>query len=112
MAPFAVVRALVSEHRWRLAVPPQSLLLEEFEDGAVVFNPASWDTHLVNPAAAYLLQALQQQPVTSAELCQLLSDPDGTDGTDDAEIAAHVDDAMESLVKVGLVAHDRAAEGL
>jgi PqqD family protein of HPr-rel-A system len=42
-----------------------------FEDGAVVFNPVSWETQLLNEAAARLLDALAPGPMTTAGLTAL-----------------------------------------
>jgi PqqD family protein of HPr-rel-A system len=41
-------------------------------DDAVVFNPSSWETHLLNPAAAAILLAIARAPKTDAELADLL----------------------------------------
>jgi len=67
-----------------------------FEDGTVVFNPASWQSHLLNPSAAGIFSALLSTPRRLDELAHLLGEHDV------AEIVATVDE-MESLGLVGRI---------
>lgn len=46
----------------------------ELLDGLAVFNPTSWDTHLLNGAAAAVLQFIEQAPRTESEVTLLLED--------------------------------------
>lgn len=43
--------------RWQLAHPDDTAVLR-FDDEALVFNPESWETHLLNEAASLVLAAL------------------------------------------------------
>jgi len=43
---------------------PEGLRLARFDSEAVVFNPVSWQTHLLNDTAAYALEALMSGPQT------------------------------------------------
>ena len=45
-----------------------------FEDESVVFNPNSWDAHLLNTAAVAVLDELAQGPRTVSEVELLLSE--------------------------------------
>ena len=40
----------------------------DFEDECVVFNPLSWDAHLLNTAAAAVLEYLLSEARTTAEI--------------------------------------------
>ena len=44
----------------------------EFEDEAVVFNPLSWDAHLLNPAAIAVLELLLEAPRSEDEIAAFL----------------------------------------
>jgi PqqD family protein of HPr-rel-A system len=44
------------------------------DDGLAVFNPTSWDTHLLNGAAAAVLQFIEQAPRTESEVTLLLEE--------------------------------------
>jgi PqqD family protein of HPr-rel-A system len=78
-----------------------------FDDAVVVFNPTTWDTHLLNPAAAIVLDALAVRPRTRADVAQLLMhEPDGNGDEPGA------DDVIEQLCDVQLIEPvDDAAPG-
>jgi PqqD family protein of HPr-rel-A system len=44
----------------------------EFGDEWIVFNPLSWDAHLLNAAAGVVLEQLGAQPQTEAEVADYL----------------------------------------
>ncbi|MGA8054883.1 MAG: HPr-rel-A system PqqD family peptide chaperone [Burkholderiales bacterium] len=67
-----------------------------FEDGTVVFNPASWQSHLLNPSATRIFNALFSGPCSRDDLARLFDEHDA------AEIAGTVDE-MESLGLVGRI---------
>ena len=46
----------------------------DFGDEWIVFNPLSWDAHLLNAAAAAVLEQLSAQPQTEAEVTDYLRD--------------------------------------
>jgi len=50
------------------------LLVRHFEDEAVVFDPLSWDAHVLNPAALAVLELLIDLPRTEAEIAAFLAD--------------------------------------
>lgn len=53
--------------RWQLAFPDDTPRLR-FDDEALVFNPSSWETHLLNEAAALVLDALVAGPRSVDEI--------------------------------------------
>ena len=44
------------------------------DDDAVVFNPFSWETHLLNPAAALVLDIAAAAPCTEAAVAEVLAE--------------------------------------
>jgi PqqD family protein of HPr-rel-A system len=62
--------------RWRL-VDPSGIRIRRFGDEALVFNPLSWETHLLNGVAMRVLDALAEGPRADTELVAELfgSDP-------------------------------------
>jgi PqqD family protein of HPr-rel-A system len=84
--------------RFRVAAHPDLRILR-FDDESVVFNPFLWHTHLLNPAAALILDALEEGPATAAELAGGLSDESGTPAIPVAQIEA----ALEQLAGLALV---------
>jgi len=68
--------------RWALSQPAETPL-HVFGNEAVVFNPASWETHLVNLAAAEIIASLSERPKLGeelvAELLALTEPPVDTD---------------------------------
>lgn len=75
-----------------------------FDDEFVVFNPLSWDVHVLNPAASAVYDFLLDGAASSAEVEILLrellvEDEQGTAG----EYARRVIDDLKAL---GLVADD------
>jgi PqqD family protein of HPr-rel-A system len=53
--------------RWRL-VDPSGIRIRRFGDEALVFNPLSWETHLLNGVAMRVLDALAAGPKGETEL--------------------------------------------
>ena len=52
----------------------EGLLLRHFEDEVVVFQPLSWDVHVLNPAATAILSLLMESPHSEEEIADFLSD--------------------------------------
>lgn len=50
------------------------LRIRELDDEAVVFEPVSWDAHLLNPAAHAVLELLLAGPRSEAEVAAFLHD--------------------------------------
>lgn len=84
-----------------LAVDRAGLLIERFDDEALVFNPGSWQTHFLNPAGTALFEALIDRPQSVEELANLVT---ATDDPEYLEVAALVTQALDSLRTLGLIA--------
>lgn len=54
------------EPRWRAGDP--AIRTIPLDDELVVFNPVSWETHLLNPAGAQLFEALLEGTLSLREL--------------------------------------------
>jgi PqqD family protein of HPr-rel-A system len=85
--------------RWRLATQTPA---ERFEwDGeAVLLNPVSWQTHLLNEAAGALLEAIEDGPRDEVELVAIF--------TDEGELprADEVRRALAELECLGFIVRD------
>lgn len=55
-------------------VAVEGLLTRPFYEEAVVFSPLSWDAHLLNPAAAAVLELLQEAPRSETEVVDFLAE--------------------------------------
>lgn len=87
--------------RWRL-VDPAGIRIRRFEDEALVFNPRSWETHLLNVVATRVVDALALGPRTEVELVETLRSP-GIDH-DGAEVEeAEIDHFLRDLESLGLI---------
>jgi PqqD family protein of HPr-rel-A system len=93
--------------RWRLAMgdAPEPA---RFDDGALVFNPLTWETHLVNPAAMQILDALRAAPRDTAALTDVLVAGRELDHAERATYAAQVGAALAEMAVLGLVCRDEA----
>jgi len=56
---------------WRLARPDATRIVV-FDDEAMVFNPVSWETHLVNLTAAEVIAILRESPMSEPDLVAAL----------------------------------------
>lgn len=52
----------------RLAAPPGSLLWREWDDGCVIFNRTTGETHYLDDFTAYLLRLVETAPGTQDTL--------------------------------------------
>lgn len=93
--------------RWRL-VPGDAPEPARFDDGALVFNPLTWETHLVNPAAMQILDALRAAPRDTAALADALIDGRELDDAKRATYGAQVAAALAEMAVLGLVHVDDA----
>ena len=76
-------------------LPGQTLRHRVWDDECVLYNDVSGNTHLLDPNALLILQALQARPLALADLCSALeAGPDA-----EAEIAA----LLEQLATIELV---------
>lgn len=78
-----------------------ALLLREFEDGVVVFDPLSWDAHLLNPAAASVLEMCMRSPASPLEIASFLADALNDQDRVDAHV--HAMRLLRDLSELGLV---------
>ena len=62
--------------RFRVATHSDLRILR-FDDESIVFNPFLWHTHLLNAAAALVLDALSESPATADELAAALTNEAG-----------------------------------
>jgi len=84
--------------RWRTCREFQS---KAWQDGVVLYDTASGDTHHLTPAAFQILSLLHNAPRTQEELarCVLLSDVT----TVDDESLAMIDATLAHLEQLGLI---------
>lgn len=87
--------------RFRVAAHPDLRVLR-FDDESVVFNPFLWHTHLLNAAAALILDALEDGPATAAEIAAAITDESGAP----AIPADQVGRLLEELARLTLVEAD------
>lgn len=80
----------------------------DFGDECVVFNPISWDAHLLNPAAAAVLDLLatgaQARIDIEAYLRDLLVE------SEQGQAALHAERLLDELLQLGL-AHTVTSDG-
>ena len=86
--------------RWQLSDPANTAVLR-FDDEAVVFNPATWETHLLNESASLVLGALLEGPRSVDEIVAIVmrvSDVPVPDG-----FSEQVGELLGQLESLGLV---------
>lgn len=77
------------------------LRLRLFDDEAVVFDPFSWDAHLLNPAAIAVLELLLETPRSEDDLADFL---EKTLRPDERPLApAHARRLVGELQALGLI---------
>ncbi len=84
--------------RYRVAPHPEFRILR-FDDESVVFNPFLWHTHLLNAAAALILDALEDGPATAAEIAAAMTDESGAPAIPPGE----VEQLLADLARLALV---------
>ena len=72
-----------------------------FEDEAVVFNPLSWDAHLLNPAAIAVLELLLEAPRFGDEITAFLREALQPD--EQPQSSAYAQRLISELQALGLV---------
>ena len=86
---------------WRLADPARTRIAR-FDGEALVFNPVSWETHLVRPLVSWLLEALEKAPTSDVQLAARLARTE--DDAEDPEAAlAEIRTVLKELEELGLV---------
>ncbi len=73
----------------------------ELEDGLAVFNPVSWDTHLLNSAAAVVLRCIEEAPRTESEVVLLLEEL--LDEESRPQAVNHARAVLADLQRLGLI---------
>jgi PqqD family protein of HPr-rel-A system len=84
----------------RYALSPD-VRIRRLDDDAIVFNPHSWETHLLNPAAALVLELSGSDDCTVASVADILAEV-----LDDAErprAAEHARQLLNELVGLRLL---------
>ncbi len=73
----------------------------DFGEEWLILNPLSWDAHLLNAAAAIVLELLGAEPQTEADVADYLRDV--LVDAEQAEAPAHARRLIDELVQLGLV---------
>jgi len=71
-----------------------------FDDEVAVFNPVTWDTHLLDASAAAVLEALARGSATPADIGRLLSGHRAAHGVGAAQLAQVL---VDQLASAGLI---------
>ncbi len=71
------------------------------DDDAVVFNPFSWETHVLNAAAALVLEMAIERPCTAGEVVDLMAELLSDDARGDA--AEHANRLLDDLRRLRLL---------
>jgi len=90
-----------TRRRWQFTRHPD-IRVVRFDAEAVVFNPLSWETHLLNETAAHVVGYLRRRPQSAAELAAALVqdlDPESAAEAYTDQIEA----LLEELEALGLV---------
>lgn len=82
-------------------VAVDGLRIRYFDDEAVVFDPLSWDAHLLNPAAIAVLELLIDTPRSEDEVADFLAEVLHAEERDHA--AAHAHRLTGELLALSLV---------
>lgn len=90
----------------RYALAPDGARHASLGRHLVVFNPVSWETHLLNAAAGEVLLALADRPQTVAEIGALLADLLAPEERSSA--AAHAEATLQQLQALGLAVASNA----
>ncbi len=77
------------------------LRVHAFEDEAVVFDPLSWDAHLLNPAAIAVLELLLEAPRSEDEIAAFLRE--ALQPEEQPQASAHAQRLISELQALGLV---------
>jgi PqqD family protein of HPr-rel-A system len=81
---------------------------QRFDDEALVFNPLTWETHLLNGVAARVLDAVSETPRTQAHLvAELCGGDEELEATRD-RVAKFLHE-LETLGLIERVGEDRRA---
>jgi PqqD family protein of HPr-rel-A system len=83
------------------------LKIVPFDSETLVFNPVSWQTHLLNNAAAQALAALASAPRSLDELVAIVLGP-AADSEANAQDVTMIETLLAELETLGLIESDVA----
>jgi PqqD family protein of HPr-rel-A system len=86
--------------RWRVH-GASGLCWRVWGEEHVVFQPASGDTHLLNPFTAEVLRALEECPASAAELTRLFAPAVGP--ADGPTLGQQIQDLLARFYDLGLI---------
>ncbi len=86
--------------KWNV-IEPCDFHWRSWDGQHVVYNPASGDTHLLNPIAGQSLQILQQSPADVAELAERVASR--LNVPSDRQLVEQVEELVVELNKLGLI---------
>jgi PqqD family protein of HPr-rel-A system len=91
---------MTSSSRWRLTAPDE-LRWVQWEDEWLLYDGGSGDTHLLQPLAAEVLQALQHAPTTVAALVEGFV----RDGDEElhGRLSGYIDSLITTLARLGVI---------
>lgn len=75
--------------------------LVDLDGEGVAFNPFSWETHLLNPAAALVLEMVAAAPRTEADVARMLADV--LDESERPRAADHAQRVLRELIGLRLL---------
>ena len=93
--------SLAAPTRWRLRNHPD-IRVVRFGDEAVVFNPLSWETHLLNETAAHVVDALRRGFTDAEALAADLTAALDPEASPEAYVD-QIERLLEELEGLGLV---------
>jgi PqqD family protein of HPr-rel-A system len=77
------------------------LRFRTFDDEAVVFDPVSWDAHLLNPAALAVLELFLEAPRSTEDIVSFLAD--ALEAGEQTDAPAHAERLIRELRYLGLI---------
>ena len=90
--------------RWRFTNHPDVRVIR-FGDEAVVFNPLSWETHLLNQTAAHVVDSLRRGSQSAWELAAALTEDLDPECAPEA-YSEQIERLMEELEGFGLAVRE------
>jgi len=79
----------------------EGLRIRSFDDEAVVFDPLSWDAHLLNPAALAVLELLLESSGSEREVAAFLAE--ALEPGEQSDAAGHAQRVLAELRALGLI---------
>jgi len=82
-------------------VATPDLRVVPLDDEAVVFNPFSWETHVLNPAAALVLDIAAEGPCSAADIAEVFAEV--LDDDERPRAAEHAHSVLAQLLGLRLL---------